>query len=794
MNSLNPDRPDQDISLVEALDALGHAAALFCADDRLIACNRAYRAMWPEMGEMIRAGMSYADIITLAWDMKAVPRRLMDRAQWFDKAREQHRLMDIPYDRLTADGRFLRFINRAQPGGGVLALVSDVSAERAAETRSRQQARAFRDFALATADWVWETDRDHRFVEPLHSSHASTGNLSHFLGKTRWESVGVELHASHYWRAHRDTLMRHEPFRDFRYEFVLPDGTRRRNRISGVPIFDAHGAFTGYRGTGIDESPLADADNRADRAEAELRGTVAGLDQGVLLFDADHRLEVWNASFEAAFENRLEMVRGMTFAQLLDQMARSDLIAAAIGDRSGWVQRRLELERPLPDLREAEIGQRWFQIRESATANGGMVHVYSEITTLKRQQTELLIARNQLEERVQQRTRSLAAAFERVRAEIRERTETADRLRVSEQKFRTITEGSIQGVLVHQNLKPVYVNEMMCRMLRYDAPSSILEMETIAPILVPEDREMFLQRAQERQEGSDLQSRYEARYLRPDGSRFWVELFVSRIEWEGAPAVLVTAIDIEERRRAERDLVRAKDEAERANQAKSQFLAKMSHELRTPLNAIIGFSEIIQQQIFGAVGSERYLSYAADIAESGRHLLELINDLLDLSKIEAGAFGIEKETIEADTVIAECLDIVAPLAMRRKLILSPAPSRHPGMLSADRRALKQILLNVLSNAVKFNREGGSVNIESGPAEGGFAIVVADEGIGIAPADLRRVFEPFGQLDNQLVAGQKGTGLGLPIVRALMEMHGGKVDVDSTPGEGTRVTLTFPAEA
>lgn len=910
--------------IVDALEALGHAAAVWDAQDRLAAFNQTYRNLMPTDLEGIRPGISYRAFCELLWDRSVVANRSLGHDAWIETALEQHRTFDTAFDRRRADGRYFRFVNRETRDGGVLSLVTDVTAERASEAETRQEARVLRDFALATADWVWETDRDHRFVAPIATGQTDTGQLAHFLGKTRWEAIGVDPERSAFWRAHRELLMRHEPFRDFRYEFVTAEGVRRRSRISGIPVFDAEGAFSGYRGTGIDETPMAAADERAVQAQAELRGAVEGLDQGIVLFDREHCVELWNRSFEEIYGGKLNLRRGMTLEQLLGEMARSGLVANSLEDPEGWVRQRMKLERPLPELREALIGDRWHQIRESGTETGGMIHVYSEITTLKRQQAELLATRSHLEERVQQRTRSLAAAFERVRAEIRERTETADRLRESEQKFRAITEGSVQGVFVQQDLKPVYANAELARMLGFDGPDDILALDSIGAMFAPEERETLLQRARERLAGgSDLPTRYETRFHSRDTGNFWVELFVSMLEWNGRMAILVTAINIDERRRAEdalrqaerdyrnifqnategiyrstmdgrqiranpalaalngydseeemlaevnditrqwyvdpkrrdefvhrmlsegqvtdfisevrryktreriwisenarlvrdengepvyfegtvrditgqrkaqTELLQAKEEAERANQAKSQFLAKMSHELRTPLNAIIGFSEIIEQQIFGPVGNERYMSYAGDIAGSGRHLLDLINDLLDLSKIEAGAFGIRREAIEADALIAECLEIVRPLADDNGVVLDPVAGKAPRTLQADRRALKQILLNVLTNAVKFNRRGGKVEIRSGPAGDGFAFTVSDEGVGIAREDMPRVFEPFGQAENQLIAGHKGTGLGLPIVQALMEMHDGRVDMDSTPGKGTRVTLTFPAAA
>src|SRR5579862_1387296 len=236
-----------------------------------------------------------------------------------------------------------------------------------------------------------------------------------------------------------------------------------------------------------------------------------------------------------------------------------------------------------------------------------------------------------------------------------------------------------------------------------------------------------------------------------------------------------------------------KTRAEEANQTKSKFLANMSHELRTPLNAIIGFSEIMEAAMFGPLGGDKYREYARDIRQSGQYLLDVINDILDMSKIEAGGIRLSLEGVDLGVVLAECLRVVSGPADEKhitlKVDITPAIC-----LRADRRALKQIALNLLSNAVKFTPEGGAVTL-TGRARGGtVTIAIEDSGIGIAKAALAKLGRPFEQVESQLTKRHQGSGLGLAIAKSLVELHGGAMRIGSTLGKGTLVVVRLPADA
>jgi PAS domain S-box-containing protein len=275
---------------------------------------------------------------------------------------------------------------------------------------------------------------------------------------------------------------------------------------------------------------------------------------------------------------------------------------------------------------------------------------------------------------------------------------------------------------------------------------------------------------------------------RPDGT-------VIELRHVGMPdgGFLITYTDITERKRVEADLRRARDEAELASRSKTEFLANMSHELRTPLNAVIGFADVLSGEVFGPLGDHRYQEYAGDIRDSGLHLLTLINDVLDVAKIEHGTVDLADEILDADAVVHSCVRLMRERAAAAGVTLAARLAPDLPALRADRRRLKEILINLLSNAVKFTPAGGQVTVAAAADERGCQISVIDTGIGIAAEDIETALRPFGQIDSRLARRYQGTGLGLPLAKAMAELHGGGLELESAPGRGTTATLRLPLE-
>ncbi len=244
------------------------------------------------------------------------------------------------------------------------------------------------------------------------------------------------------------------------------------------------------------------------------------------------------------------------------------------------------------------------------------------------------------------------------------------------------------------------------------------------------------------------------------------------------------------------EVVVARDDALRANSFKSQFLANLSHELRTPLNAIIGFSQLLEKQTHGPLGDARYLGYIGDINLGGQHLLDLVNDILALAKLESGTATADDHTeTEVDEVVSDALHLMMPIAARRGVSLGLTGAPADCKLVIGERMLRQIILNILSNAIKFTAEGGIVRLSAeNHTNGDFSLRFHDTGVGMSKEDIMVALTPFGQVRNQNphLSQDQGTGLGLPLVKAMMELQQGELIIDSLPGDGTIVSLNFPA--
>jgi len=380
-------------------------------------------------------------------------------------------------------------------------------------------------------------------------------------------------------------------------------------------------------------------------------------------------------------------------------------------------------------------------------------------------------------------------------ADVTERVLAEDALKESELQHRRLFENAGEGLFrMIPEGRYVDANPTLADILGYDSPvdlmDSINDVET--QIYVdPKDHAKLSARL----EKTDRLERQELRWRRKDGSVIWVMVSLRAIRdldgvarfFEGA------AIDITAWRATEFNLIRAKEEAELANRAKSEFLAHMSHELRTPLNCIIGFSQILMGEMFGALGHRNYVEYVGDIHTSGLHLLNVISDILDISKIEAGELNISESVVDVAETLLACMKMMRERADRAQLILSTEISPTIPKLLADELRLKQILLNLLSNAVKYTPPGGRISVRTSVnAAGNMEFVVADTGIGIAEEDMSRVLMPFEQVRESQNLAKEGTGLGVYLSRVLAELHGGTLSIESVPRKGTTVVVNLPA--
>ena len=386
--------------------------------------------------------------------------------------------------------------------------------------------------------------------------------------------------------------------------------------------------------------------------------------------------------------------------------------------------------------------------------------------------------------------RSLAVLIE-----VTERRRAEDALRRSEEQLRAV----FDNTPVCLNLKDtegryLLINKPYEAWLGYSANEIIGKMAT--EFLSNNDEVENLTDAERHvlKTGEALEK--EVSVSRPDGSiydRILIKFPVKSTDGS-ISAIGTAAVDITDRKRIERDLLRAKEEADYANRTKDHFLANVSHELRTPLNAIIGFSEMMQAEAFGPLENDKYREYTNDILNSGRHLLGVLSDMFDIVKIEGGVLELLEREIDIDRTLIPCMRMSQKRADAASITLSLDLPAHLPNLKADQRRVRQVILNLLSNAIKFTPEGGHVVVRADKDDGGSIwMQVIDTGVGMAAEEIPRVLRPFEQIDDIMTRPHEGFSLGLAITRLLMERHGGVLEIDSEVGKGTTVTVRFPPE-
>jgi len=634
----------------------------------------------------------------------------------------------------------------------------DVTSQRRTEEAHKAAEERFRDIAETASDWFWEMGPDLRFSY-ISSRGFETMNISamNILGKTRREVIeelGIDVEVPG-WREHFEDLERHLPFNDFEYTVLDGDGKKRWLTISGKPFFGEDGEFQGYRGTARDITELRQREEALRESEARLGDYVETASDWVWEMDADLRFSY--------FSERIAEILGVPAEYTLGKR-RQDVVHLADEDKT-WQKHLEDLEsrRPFRDFRyryrHPDGKERYLSIsgKPLFDNDGNFLGYRGTGTNI----TEEILQKRAVEE--------------------------------SERRFRGLVENSSLGVVVHHNFEMLFVNETVAQMLGYQSAEEVRALGDARLLVAPDERERIENFGTERAAGRYVPTTYEFRLLKKDGSEIWVSNHAFMIEWDGLSCICATLFDVTSQKTASETLEKAKEAADTANRAKSDFLARMSHELRTPLNSIIGLSEMLLEEATENEDAD-YQEPLERINRSGDHLLLLINDILDISKIEAGRMELHLEEFNVATLVDQIRSTTVPLAEKNGNRLIVTCDSAVKKMQSDAVRVRQLLINLLSNACKFTENGEvrlDVRREQVEENASVYFEVYDTGIGIDAAKIPHLFEDFTQADPSTTRKYGGTGLGLAICRRLCSLMGGRITVTSELGEGALFTVQLP---
>lgn len=582
-----------------------------------------------------------------------------------------------------------------------------------------------------------------------------------------WMDTAAATNADMYANVHpdeRDRIIREmdaaDLGRDFdiEYRVVVPDGEIRYMRETGTAEFDGNGRVTGHFGTIQDITELRKAEDELRRSDARLADFADAASDWFWEMDADLRFSYFSAGFKEKSGIDPKDWLGLQRWELPGVDPDSEMWRDHI--------ETLEAHRPFRDFRYSYASSpddpHFMRISgKPVFGDDGGFAGYRGVTT---DETAEVLERRAMETLQQRFLDALDGTSEGIAL-----FDADDRLVIYNQNYLRTVEVNAPGIL-----RPGLPFEELIRQSasrgRYDVPPG--ELDAFVAQRLNDHRNLPSTRIHRVSTGS------------------WVQVEETPTREGG---VILIRRDITQQVERENELVAAKELAEIASKAKTEFLANMSHELRTPLNAILGFSEVISGEVLGPV-DERYVDYAADIHASGLHLLALISDILDLSKIEAGKAELREEDVDVPELVAACTRLVEDRAAKAGIGLGVDIRESSLVVRADSRKLKQILINILSNAIKFTPVGGRIDIHGAvDSQRRLSLEVADNGLGMNEDEIERALEPFVQLEDVSSRMFEGSGLGLSLVKAMAEQHGGELRIESAKGEGTRVIVTLPAE-
>ncbi len=756
---------------LDAAESMSEGFALYDAEDRLVMCNHRYREILAPIAEHVVIGARFEDILRASLRNVPLAEDAGDPERWIAHRLELHHNPPSVIETHRTDGSWLQITERRTDDGGIVVVMSDITASKRREGALEANSLLLQATLDSLSHGLSVVDRDHRLIawnrrfveffdlpaEKLHKDMAWT-ELAQLLG----EGMGMRSGDPDWMPG---GAMANPP--PTRAQAEITRGARSlRARLKAMPGGAYSITFSDITDAVAGEARFAALAHR----NASLAAAVSSTSNGVLITDPNlpgNPIVFVNPAFtritgyapEEALGKSCRMLQGRdtdqhTVERLRKSIAQRKPITVTVRNyrkdgRTFWNELAIN---PVFD------------------ENKQLVHfvgIQTDVTD--RVRAEEALRRSESELRALAETH--AATLDSLPAHVA--LLDADGIIISVNRMWRDAAGPAETDDL-SGLGRNYFDTV-------EDPGGLFADETLvmsAGLRAVLNGESYI---------------FAREYLRIVGREpRWFKFVATPVSKAEPRGAVVMHFDITDRIMAEEALRAAKEQAEFANRSKSEFLANVSHELRTPLNAIIGFSEVMQREMFGPLGKLQYKEYAKDIHDSGVHLLKIINDILDLSKIEAGKFELHKEKLQMADIVRSCLRLVTDRANASRLTLkTDVPADLPPLL-ADSRAIKQILINLLSNSVKFTPAGGEIRISAQrDIAGDLILTVADTGIGIAEKDLPKAMAAFGQVDGALNRKYAGTGLGLPLVRLLAELHKGSISLESTVNVGTTVTVRLP---